>query len=280
MMQSRQEETLIVFYSPAMNQVANEKLNIAFGLQKALETNQLEVHYQPQVDIVTGQFIGAEALLRWNHPDFGLISPGKFIPIAEDTGLIVPIGEWVLKEACRTAAMWRKAGIDNATIAVNLSAVQFDKGNIETSVRNAITMSGIYPEMLELELTESILISDTEKVLEKVSVLKLMGCKLSIDDFGTGYSSLSYLKRFSVDKLKIDQMFIKELTDNQDDAVIVRAIIHMAKSLGLKTIAEGIESNDVLQLLKLYQCDEAQGYFIGRPMKLEKLDAFIKNRTH
>lgn len=248
------------FFNSEMNDHASQQLTIAFDLRKALELHQFELYFQPQIDIATGQLIGAEALIRWHHPTLGLVSPGQFIPVAEDTGLIVPIGEWVLQEACRAADNWRRQGFVNAVVAVNLSAVQFEQGNIEEAVFRAIESSGIFPEMLELELTESIMLRDTDNVLATVKRLKMMGCKLSIDDFGTGYSSLAYLKQFAVDKLKIDQVFIHELTRNPDDAVIVRTVIHMAKSLGLKTIAEGIETEDILELLKVYRCDEAQGY--------------------
>ncbi|CAM3703860.1 Phytochrome-like protein cph2 [Vibrio aerogenes CECT 7868] len=264
------------FFSAEMNELASQQLTIAFDLRKALELDQFELYYQPQIDIATGRLIGAEALIRWHHPTLGLVSPGQFIPVAEETGLIVPIGEWVLQQACHAADSWRQHGFDHSVVAVNLSAVQFAQGNIEDAVYRAIKSSGIFPEMLELELTESIMLRDTDNVLATVKRLKLMGCKLSIDDFGTGYSSLAYLKRFAVDKLKIDQVFIQELTQNPDDAVIVRTVIHMAKSLGLKTIAEGIETEEVLELLKVYQCDEAQGYFTGRPMPAAGFLAYLK----
>jgi len=263
------------FFNDAMNKVAYEQLTITFELRKALAENQFELYYQPQIDITTGRIIGAEALIRWHHPELGFMSPATFIPIAEETGLIVSIGEWVIQEACRTVNTWQEKGLEDPVVAVNLSAVQFSHGDIKETVRKAIDSSGIFPEMLELELTESIMIEDTENVLSAVKSLKMMGCKLSIDDFGTGYSSLAYLKRFAVDKLKIDQIFIRDLIKNQDDAVIVRAIIHMARSLGLKTIAEGIEKKEVLQLLKDYSCDEAQGYFIARPMPADDFLSFI-----
>ncbi|RQW64569.1 EAL domain-containing protein [Vibrio viridaestus] len=264
------------FFSADMNSVAEETLTIAFGLHKALEQHQFELHYQPQIDIASGKLIGAEALLRWKHPELGLIPPNKFIPVAEDTGMIISIGKWVIEEACREVKTWSDMGLAEPVVAVNLSAIQFTNDDIETTVRNAIVTSGIRPEMLELELTESIIIRDAENVLAKVKRLQLMGCKLSIDDFGTGYSSLAYLKRFAVDKLKIDQAFVRELHQNQDDAVIVRTIIQMANSLGLKTIAEGIETQEVLDLLKLYRCDEAQGYFIARPMPSEEFVMFMR----
>ena len=263
------------FFNQEMNEAASEQLKITFGLRKALELQQFTLHFQPQIEIASGTLVGAEALIRWHHPELGLIPPDKFIPLAEDTGLIIPMSEWVLKEACKEVAKWAKAGMDNPVVAVNLSALQFTRGDIEATVFAAIDESGISPDMLELELTESIMISDTENVLATVKRLQLMGCKLSIDDFGTGYSSLSYLKRFAVDKLKIDQVFIRELTTSEDDAVIVRAVIQLAKSLGLKTIAEGIETQETLELLRLFHCDEAQGYHISRPIPSEQFMDYL-----
>jgi diguanylate cyclase (GGDEF)-like protein len=263
------------FFNEEMNDDALEKITLSSGLRRGLEAKQFTLHYQPQIELSSGKLVGAEALIRWKHPDLGLVSPGRFIPVAEETGLIVEIGDWVLREACREAARWRQAGLTEPLVAVNLSALQFKRGDIEQSVTNALTASGLDPWMLELELTESILIRDTENVLATVKRLKLMGVKLSIDDFGTGYSSLSYLKRFEVDKLKIDQSFIRNLTTDQEDAAIVRAIIQMARSLGLRTIAEGVETKQVSDHLRLYHCDEVQGYFYGRPMPAEDFMAFI-----
>ena len=254
------------FFDEEMNQEAVDQLALFFGLRRALEHSEFELYYQPQIDIGSDELIGAEALIRWNHPEFGLISPARFIPVAEESGLIVPIGEWVLCEACREAAKWQSMGKTDLVVAVNLSALQFKRGDIEQSVIRALAESGLNPSQLELELTESILVSDTEKVLATVIRLKHLGIKLSIDDFGTGYSSLSYLKRFKVDKLKIDQSFIRDLAADADDAAIVRAVIQMARSLGMQTIAEGVEDQRALDLLRLYRCDEAQGYFYSRPM--------------
>ena len=211
-----------------------------------------------------------------NHPERGMIPPGRFIPVAEESGLIVPISEWVLREACRQAALWNSGGGAPLPVAVNLSAVQFKRSDIEQSVIAALEESGIDPGLLELELTESILISDTESVLHAVQRLKQLGITLSIDDFGTGYSSLSYLKRFEVDKLKIDQSFVRDLATNPEDSAIVRAIIQMAHSLNLTTIAEGVETAETLALLESYGCDEAQGYFFARPMPAQDILAFRK----
>jgi len=263
------------FFDEQMNVEAIEHLRIRNGLSLAIERGELVLHYQPQIDLSSGAVIGAEALIRWNHPEFGLVPPGRFIPIAEESGLIVPIGEWVLHEACRQAVAWRQAGLPELVIAVNLSAVQFKRGDVEMTVNNALKTTGHYPPMLELELTESILIRDTASILATVKRLKLLGVKLSIDDFGTGYSSLSYLKRFSVDKLKIDQSFIRDLGTDPDDAAIVRAIIQMARSLGLKTIAEGVEDEQMLHHLREFHCDEAQGYHFARPMPATEFASYL-----
>ena len=262
------------FFDDQMNVEAVEHLRMRNGLRKALGRGEFVLHYQPQIDIASGAMIGAEALIRWHHPEMGMVPPGRFIPIAEDSGLIVPIGEWVLYEACQQAAAWGKSGIHGLVIAVNLSAVQFRRGEIEQSVIRALEESGLNPALLELELTESILINDTEHILATVQRLKRLGVKLSIDDFGTGYSSLSYLKRFQVDKLKIDQSFVRDLATDAEDAAIVRAVIQMAGSLGLTTIAEGVENELVLEFLREFGCDEAQGYHFARPMPAEELLAF------
>jgi diguanylate cyclase (GGDEF)-like protein/PAS domain S-box-containing protein len=263
------------FHTAQMNVDAIEHLRMRNGLRRALEHGEFVLHYQPQISLASGAVIGAEALIRWNHPELGMVPPGRFIPIAEDSGLIVPIGEWVLREACRQAVAWRNAGLPELLIAVNLSAVQFKRGDVEKSVTQALGESGLNPALLELELTESILIKDTEKVLAAVQQLKSLGVKLSIDDFGTGYSSLSYLKRFNVDKLKIDQSFVRDMADDPNDAAIVHAIIQMAKSLNLTTIAEGVEDERQLALLRSQLCDEVQGYHFARPMPADEFANFL-----
>ncbi|WP_153108813.1 putative bifunctional diguanylate cyclase/phosphodiesterase [Propionivibrio limicola] len=267
------------FFNDGMNDDAVEQVMLHAGLRRGLENHQFVLHYQPQINIASGELIGAEALIRWKHPDLGVVSPGRFIPVAEETGLIIEIGDWVLREACREAVRWQTLGAAAPTVAVNLSALQFKRGNIEYSVARALEESGLDPAMLELELTESILIRDTENVLATVKRLKLMGVKLSIDDFGTGYSSLAYLKRFEVDKLKIDQAFIRGLATEQEDAAIVRAIIQMARSLGLRTIAEGVETKPVLDLLHLYHCDEVQGYYYSPPLPAREFAAYLASSS-
>jgi EAL domain-containing protein (putative c-di-GMP-specific phosphodiesterase class I) len=258
-----------------MDAEAGEHLLMRNGLRRALERQEFVLHYQPQIDLGNGAIIGVEALIRWNHPELGVVSPARFIPVAEESGLIVPIGEWVLREACRQAMAWRDAGLPELSMAVNLSAVQFKRGDVDRSVMQALEQTGFNPALLELELTESILIQNAESVLASVKRLKLLGVKISIDDFGTGYSSLSYLKRFDIDKLKIDQSFVRDLATDPDDAAIVRAIIQMARSLNLRTIAEGVETEEMLHQLRIFQCDEAQGYHFARPMPASDLARYL-----
>jgi len=264
------------FFDEHMNVEAVENLAMRNGLRKALDRDEFVLYYQPQIDLNSGRVIGVEALIRWRHPELGLIAPGRFIPIAEDSGLIVPIGEWVVGEACRQGVRWKEAGLPEMLVAVNLSAVQFKRGDVVQAVIGALEESGFNPAMLELELTESILIGNTDPVLATVKRLKLLGVKLSIDDFGTGYSSLSYLKRFDVDKLKIDQSFIRDLSSDPEDAAIVRAIIQMAQSLNLRTIAEGVEDVAMLDHLRIFRCDEVQGYHFARPMPAEEIVGFLE----
>ena len=263
------------FFDEQMNVEAVEHLRIKNGLRRALERGEFELHYQPQLALDSGRVVGVEALLRWRHPEDGLIAPARFIPVAEDGGLIVPIGEWVLQEACRQAMAWRAQGLPPLVMAVNLSAVQFRRGELQLAIARILQATGFDPRQLELELTESIMIHDVEAVLTSVRQLKQLGIRLSIDDFGTGYSSLSYLKRFDVDKLKIDQGFVRDLARNPDDAAIVRAIIQMAASLGLQTIAEGVEDAKALALLRQFGCHEAQGYYFARPMEAQALADYV-----
>jgi diguanylate cyclase (GGDEF)-like protein/PAS domain S-box-containing protein len=263
------------FHTEQMNTNAIEHLQMRNGLRRALEHGEFVLHYQPQISLLTGKIIGAEALIRWQHPELGMVPPGRFISVAEDCGLIVPMGDWVLQEACRQAVAWREAGLPEMLMAVNLSAVQFKRGDVVKSVLSALEKSGLNPVLLELELTESILIKDTDKVLATVRQLKSIGLKLSIDDFGTGYSSLSYLKQFNVDKLKIDQSFVRDMADDQNDAAIVSAIIQMAKSLKLITIAEGVEDEHQLALLQQLNCDEVQGYYFAKPLPAVEFASFV-----
>ncbi len=262
------------FYNGKMNQDSLENLHLQNDLKLSLKENRFELYYQPQIDIASGHAIGTEALIRWNHPEHGMISPVKFIPLAEATGVIIQIGEWVLKEACNQAAKWHGEG-RNIVMAVNISAVQFRRGNIEKTVAKALEESGLDPKFLELELTESILISDESSTIKTLQRLKNLGIQLSIDDFGTGYSSLSYLRKFRIDKLKIDQSFVRDIVDDVEDRAIVTAIVQMAKSLNLKTIAEGVEDEVVLQYLSQMGCDEIQGYYISKPLPPREIEYLL-----
>ncbi len=267
------------FFTDEMNITSSEYLELRAGLHRALENEEFVLHYQPQVRLLDNAIIGVEALIRWHHPTRGLVRPGSFIPVAEDSGLIVSIGQWVLREACRQTAEWRKAGLPALVMAINLSPVQFRRGDLEETLVEAIKEAGIPPEYLELELTESILISDTEETLATVQRLKLIGLSLAIDDFGTGYSSFSYLRRFNVNKLKIDRSFVSGLATNQEDAAIVQAIIKLAHILGLRTVAEGVEDQETMDLLRIHECDEAQGYYLARPMSAEDFERYLMRKV-
>ena len=266
------------YFDEQMNIEAVEHLALRNDLRRALERGEFSLHYQPQIHLATGAVVGVEALMRWNHPERGAIPPVRFIPLAEESGLIVPMSEWVLREACQQAMRWRAAGLPELLMAVNLSAVQFQRGDVEQTVMQALESSGLKPECLELELTESTLIHESEAVLATVQRLKQRGVRFSIDDFGTGYSSLSYLKRFAIDKLKIDQSFIRDLAVDPDDAAIVRAIIQMAHSLGLKALAEGVETAEMLARLRVFGCDEVQGYHFARPMPAQQFEAYLRDK--
>ncbi len=254
------------FYSQRMNEDAVQRLDIQNRLRRALERDEFILHYQPLIDLGDNRIVGAEALIRWNCPNLGMQPPGVFIPVAEDNGLIVEIGEWVLREACRQARAWQDAGHQRLVVAVNLSPLQFTRGNLVDIARMALADSGADPAMIELEITENVLVKDTEHVLATVRQLHAMGLRLAIDDFGTGYSSLAYLRRFAVDKLKIDQSFVRDLPTDPDAGAIVRAVIQMAKSLKIAVLAEGVETADIAHDLRLLGCDYAQGYYFGRPM--------------
>lgn len=263
------------FYTEDMNRAAQDKLTLRASLHDALKQGEFDVHYQPQVNLSTQEITGVEALTRWNHPELGMVAPDRFIPLAEECGLIIPIGEWVLNTACHQAQIWRTQGFDQLTIAVNISALQFNRGILLELVKSALRNSGLPPQALELELTESALLYDISGTLNTITELKQMGIKLSIDDFGTGYSSLAYLKQIKVDKLKIDKSFIRDLGDNADDLAIVQAIIQLGKTLQLRIIAEGVETPEQLGILKAYGCDDVQGYLYGLPQASEALGRLL-----
>ncbi|MDP1614049.1 MAG: PAS domain S-box protein [Sulfuritalea sp.] len=263
------------FYTERMNSDAQERLDLHSRLRRALERGEFVLHYQPLVDLKSGRIVGGEALLRWQHPQHGLVLPEHFIAAAEHSGLIVPLGEWVLQEACRELARWHAAGHAQLSMAVNISAIQFRRGDVEETVLRALAAADAHPSALELELTESILIDGAEQVLATIRRLQALGVRLAIDDFGTGYSSLAYLKRFAVDKLKIDQSFVRDIVTDTDDAAIVRAVIQMAKSLNLHVVAEGVESAAVAAELRAMDCDLVQGFFFGRPLPATEFRALI-----
>lgn len=260
------------FFDASMHANIQNNVLLLSNLRQALERKEFALYYQPVFDLATGALVGAEALIRWFQPEKGLVSPADFIPAAENSGLIVDIGIWVLEEACRQMATWHRQGRRDFVLAVNLSPVQFRRGNIEAVVENALKVSGLDPAFLELEITESTLVQDTESFIVSLRRLKALGVKISIDDFGTGYSNLSYLQRFSVDKLKIDQSFVKRLQMGPQDRAIVTAIIQMAKSLELSTTAEGIEDDASRQILLGLGCVQGQGYFFARPMPASEFD--------
>ena len=260
------------FFTEDMNADLVERLTLENKLRGALERNELYLVYQPQMDMATKNVIGLEALIRWQHPELGLVSPDRFIPVAESSGLIVPIGEWVLRTACAQARQWQDAGLVVHAIAVNVSAVQFRKEEFCAIVQAILEDTGLAPQYLELELTESVLLSNADLILSLLEELKRMGLKLAIDDFGTGYSSLSYLRQFPVGKLKIDRSFIKDVATNSDDAAITAAIIDMAKALSLKVIAEGVETEAQMSYLRSHNCDQVQGYLFSKPLTAENIE--------
>jgi diguanylate cyclase (GGDEF)-like protein/PAS domain S-box-containing protein len=259
------------FFTSDMNAQVMERLTLENSLRLALAKKELFLVYQPQVDIASGRITGLEALLRWQHSELGLVPPDKFIRIAENSGLIAPIGEWVLRTACTQARKWQDEGLPAVTVAVNVSAVQFRQENFCEFIRIVLHETGLSAQYLELELTESLLLSSADLTLSLLRKLKATGVMLSIDDFGTGYSSFGYLRQFQVNKLKIDRSFIRDVAVKPDDAAITAAIISMAKNLNLKVIAEGVENEAQMSFLRGHQCDEVQGYYVSRPLAADKV---------
>jgi len=263
------------FFTAEMNAQSLARLDMENALRRAIDNKEFVLYFQPKVHITTGRISGAEALIRWQRPGHGMVSPALFIPLLEETGLIVRVGNWVIDEACRKIAEWSKKPSGAVQISVNVSGIQFFVGGLQEEVMRAIKEHDIAPELLELELTESSLMSNAEETITVLQNLKQLGVKISIDDFGTGYSSLAYLKRFPIDKLKIDIAFVREVTSNPDDAAIVLAIIHMAHSMKLKVIAEGVERDAQLSYLKRHACDEIQGYYFSRPVPADEFEAML-----
>lgn len=264
------------FYAHEMNLSSRERLELETELRRALERRELVLYYQPQVDLQTGQIIGAEVLLRWLHPVRGMVSPAKFIPLAEETGLIVPIGEWIIEATCAQNRAWQESGLSIVRLAVNISARQFRPQLVQT-VADALSRYDLHHQYLELEITESTMMHNIEKVIDTMAEINAIGVRMALDDFGTGYSSLSYLKRFPIDKLKIDQSFVRGIPTDSDDVAIANAIIGMAKSLNLRVIAEGVETREQLDFLREHGCDQLQGYYFSRPVAADQFALMLRD---
>jgi diguanylate cyclase (GGDEF)-like protein/PAS domain S-box-containing protein len=265
------------FFTAGMNVQVLARLDLEMALRRALDNNELELHYQPKVNLTTGRISGAEALLRWNRPGYGLVYPAEFVGVLEDTGLIVRVGSWIIDSACRQIAAWLRTPVGGVHVAVNVASRQFVEGDLESDVKQALERHKVPPELLELELTETALMSNAERTINVLSVLKELGIKVAIDDFGTGYSSLAYLQRFPIDKLKIDIAFVRDITTNPNDAAIALAIISMAHSLKLRVVAEGVETRPQLEYLRRNRCDEIQGYFFSRPLAAAEMGALAES---
>ena len=266
----------IQVFASEMNAATQHRVKLESDLHAALAGGQFELHYQPKVVTATGKIQGVEALIRWRHPERGLIPPAEFIPLAEETGLIGAIGEWVVREACRQAKAWQRAGLPPVRVAVNLSASQFRLGSLVDTIRSALAAVDLAPQSLEVELTESAVMSDPEESVAILEQLSQMGVIVSVDDFGTGYSSMSYLRRFPIDKLKIDRAFISEIMSRPDDVSIVRAIISLAHSLRLKVVAEGVETPEQLNLLRTLGCDQYQGYHFSAALRPDDFEQLLR----
>jgi diguanylate cyclase (GGDEF)-like protein len=266
----------VEFYSASMNLATENRVRYEADLHRALSLRQFELHYQPKVSAATKQMHSVEALIRWRHPAHGLVPPDQFIPLAEESGLIVPIGEWVLREACRQVRSWQDRGLQVMRVAVNVSALQFRRLDLVETVRSALNDAGVEARYLEIELTETALMTHPEESVEILERLSRMGVIVSVDDFGTGYSSMSYLRRFPIDKLKIDRSFISHLMTSTDDASIVRAIISLAHGLRLKVVAEGVETAEQVACLQKLGCDQFQGYYFGRPVAAAAFEEMMK----
>ncbi|HTP66045.1 MAG TPA: EAL domain-containing protein [Geobacteraceae bacterium] len=266
------------FYNRSMNSTAYERLVLENHLRRALEREEFLLHYQPQYDIASGEIIGVEALIRWRHPDLGMVSPGVFIPLAEETGLVIQIDEWVIRNACAQGKAWRESGLPPVPMAVNLSGQNFIRKNLLETISRVLDETGLDPRLLELELTESVLMKNAREAAQTLKALKEMGLNIAIDDFGTGYSSLSYLMRFPLDTLKIDQSFIREIPADSDSTAIIRAIIALAHSLKLRVVAEGVETETQLDFLRANGCNALQGFLFSRPLPAAEVARLIREK--
>lgn len=267
------------FYTSEMNDKVVERFVLERHLRHALELGQLELYYQPQVELAAGRIVGVEALLRWNSPELGLVEPCRFIPLAEETGLIVDIGEWVLKSGCVQNKAWQDAGLPPLTVSVNISARQLQKKDLAGVIADILHETGLEARFLELEIVESMVMKDVESAAVIMLELKQLGIRLAMDDFGTGFSSLSYLKRFPFDKLKIDLSFVRDIMIDPESAAISLAIISMAHNLNLRAIAEGVETEEQLEYLRLHGCDEIQGFYVSRPVTAREFELQLRKNS-
>jgi EAL domain-containing protein (putative c-di-GMP-specific phosphodiesterase class I) len=273
----QQGKAAFQYYSAAMNAASVERLTLETGLRRALEDGSLELQYQPQVEMKGGRIIGAEALLRWRHPERGYISPASFIPIAEESGLILPIGEWVLERACAQAVAWQRAGFQ-IPVAVNVSGVQFQRQDLTAIVRRKLAATGLAPSLLHIEITETVIVSARDRAVAVLAQLRELGVRLALDDFGTGYSSLSYLKNFPIDTLKIDRSFVSEMLTDSTTASIIEAIISMTRVLGLSVIAEGVEDQAQYKFLQEIGCDAIQGFYVSKAVPADEFAKLLSER--
>ncbi|XVJ46587.1 putative bifunctional diguanylate cyclase/phosphodiesterase [Pseudomonas sp. UBT] len=264
------------FFIDEMNLRAQEQQSLESAIRQALQRDEFTLHYQPKLDLHSGKIVGAEALIRWHQPDHGWIYPSAFIPVAEDSGLIVPLSQWVLRQACEQARAWQAAGLPPTCISVNISAIDFRQRNFVVNLAAILEQTGLTPQLLELEITESVLMQNVEDTLTTLREIKTLGVRLSVDDFGTGYSSLSYLRRFPIDVLKIDQSFIRGLSNNSQDAQLISAIISLGKSLDLNIVAEGVETIAQLQFLKAHQCEEGQGFLFSKAVAADEFAQLLQ----
>ncbi|MEO1685762.1 MAG: bifunctional diguanylate cyclase/phosphodiesterase, partial [Cyanobacteria bacterium J06631_12] len=272
----KQKSNYCQFYRSDMPVAFSDQITMETWLRYALERSEFEVYYQPQLNVRSGNIEGSEALIRWLHPEHGYISPAKFVPLAEDTGLIVEIGHWVLETACTQAKRWISQDWGMKYISINLSSVQFNQPNLIDSVKNTLATTGLTPQNLELEVTETALMQDAESAIAILTELKALGIRIAIDDFGTGYSSLSYLKQLPIDTLKIDNCFVRGATHDPKNQAILQSTIELAHRLNLKVVAEGVENQAEQGLLSQYQCDYLQGYWVGRPMPAARMEGALK----
>ncbi|MBO9610837.1 MAG: bifunctional diguanylate cyclase/phosphodiesterase, partial [Paenibacillaceae bacterium] len=267
----RRGKNRFAIYAAEMNTKSHEKIMMESSLRLALENNEFRLYYQPQIDIKTGQIKGVEALIRWLHPERGIVPPSEFIALAEETGLIIQLDQWVLRTACMQQNLWREKGLPPIRVSVNLSSQQFTSDALVTSVREILQETNLDPSLLDLEITETMTM-DVEYTIQTLQQLHELGVQISIDDFGTGYSSLNYLKRFSIDRLKVDQSFVRDILSDTNDADIVGTIIAMAHNLGLEVVAEGVETKEQLRFLQYQKCNEVQGYYFSRPIPPEEIE--------